>query len=161
MERKNILDQFSVFQFGKETVNIPMQKRQMFETEDLVSQFSTITTHLSFGPGVTCIHACFSFYTNINFTTTICLYISLSPPITELLQDGMVCTEVDESQGRPVSYARLSSFSSLSLSKQISYRLSVNDHISSLPIFHGSWLSSDAGSAPSLSPFLSERNLQR
>ena len=70
MEGRNILDQFSVFQFGKETVNIPMQKRQMFETEGLVSQFSTITTHLSFGPGVTCIHACFSFYTNINFTTT-------------------------------------------------------------------------------------------
>ena len=71
----------------------------MFETEGLVSRFSTIATHLSFSSGVTYIHVCFRFYTNINFTRTVSLYIST---ITDqLLRDGVVCTEV---LGRPVSY---------------------------------------------------------
>ena len=74
MECRNILDQFSLFQFGKEANNIPMQKWQMFET-GLVGRFSTITTHLSFSSGVICIPAYFSFYTNINFMRAICLYI--------------------------------------------------------------------------------------
>ena len=98
MEGRNILDQFSVFQFSKETVNIPVQKRQMFETEGLVSQFSTsLHTCLSVPGSPVFMLASVSTQTSISQQPSVST--SLSPPITELLQDGMVCTEVDKSQG--------------------------------------------------------------